>query len=143
MLFRDVRQSCSRMRAPTFGSDGQHLSFTVTPGQVTVVFQEAEKPRLLLGEEAMVLQGFPIAKVSDLVDRTSNHVMADLAGNMVAVPVLLALMMAAVACVRLMAVTQYPIRTTCKHPYSRQSEDSFLILCNLMGKQYPIDSTNR
>ena len=29
---------------------------------------------------------------------------------------------------RLMAVTQYPIRTTCKHPYSRQSEDSFLIL---------------
>ena len=47
----------------------------------------------------MVLQGFPIAKVSDLVERTSNHVMADLAGNMVAVPVLLALMMAAVACV--------------------------------------------
>ena len=83
----------------TFGIDGQHLSFTATPGQVTLVFQEAEKPRLLLGEEAMVLQGFPIAKVSDLVERTSNHVMADLAGNMVAVPVLLALMMAAVACV--------------------------------------------
>ena len=99
VLFRDVSQSCSRVRTSTFGSDGQHLSFTVTPGQVALVFQEAEKPRLLLGEEAMVLQGFPIAKVSDLVERTSNHVMADLAGNMVAVPVLLALMMAAVACV--------------------------------------------
>ena len=61
--------------------------------------KEAEKPRLLLGEEAMVLQGFPIAAVSDLVERTSNHVMADLAGNMVAVPVLLALLMSAVACV--------------------------------------------
>ena len=53
----------------------------------------------MLGEAAMVLQGFPVAKVSDLVDRTPNHVMADLAGNMVAVPVLLALLMAAVACV--------------------------------------------
>ena len=96
VLFRDVSQSCNRVRASTFGSDGQHLSFTVTPGQVALVFQEAEKPRLLLGEEAMVLQGFPIAKVSDLVERTSNRVMADLAGNMVAVPVLFALMMAAV-----------------------------------------------
>ena len=87
VLFRDVSQTCSRARTPNVGSDGRHLSFTVTPGQLTLVFQEAEKPRLLLGQEAMVLQGFPIAKVSDLVARTTNHVMADLAGNMVAVPV--------------------------------------------------------
>ena len=71
----------------------------MTPGQVVLVFQAHEEPRLLLGEEAMVLQGFPIAKVSDLVNTTTNHLMADIAGNMVALPVLLALMMSAVACV--------------------------------------------
>ena len=98
VLFRDVGQTCFRTRLSSIDSEGRHRSFTVTPGQVALVFQAHEEPRLLLGEEAMVLQGFPIAKVSDLVERTSNHVMADLAGNMVAVPVLLALMMAAVAC---------------------------------------------
>ena len=81
-------------------SEGWHRSFTVTPQQLVLVFQaHDEPPRLLLGEEAMVLQGFPIAKVSDLVNTTTNHVMADIAGNMVALPVLLALMMSAVACV--------------------------------------------
>ena len=47
----------------------------------------------------MVLQGFPIPKVSDLANSTTNHLMADIAGNMVALPVLLALLMSAVACV--------------------------------------------
>ena len=54
---------------------------------------------MLLGQEAMVPQGFPIAAVSYLVERTDNNVMADPAGNMVAAPVLLVLFMAAVACV--------------------------------------------
>ena len=99
VLFRDVGQNCFRTRLSTVDSDGRHRSFTVTPGQVVLVFQAHEEPRLLLGEEAMVLQGFPIAKVSDLVSSTTNHLMADIAGNMVALPVLLALLMSAVACV--------------------------------------------
>jgi len=71
----------------------------VTPGQSALVFRGNEAPRLLLGEEALLLQGFPVAAVAAMVENTPNHVMADLAGNMVAVPVLLALLMAAVACV--------------------------------------------
>ena len=99
VLFRDISQSCGRVRCSMFGDARQHLSFTVTPAQVALVFKDNETPRLLLGEEAMLLQGFPIAAVSDLVKNTANHVIADLAGNMVAVPVLLVLLMAAVACV--------------------------------------------
>ena len=56
-------------------------------------------PRLLLGEEAMILHGYPIAAVSDLVARSSNNMMSDLAGNMASPPVILALMMASVAAV--------------------------------------------
>ena len=108
VLFRDVGQTCSRMRVSSI-SEGWHRSFTVTPQQLVLVFQaHDEPPRLLLGEEAMVLQGFPIAAVSDLVERTSNHVLADLAGNMVAAPVLLALLMSAVACVHLREVQNTP-----------------------------------
>ena len=99
VLFRDISQSLSRVRTSTIGEDGEHSIFTVTPGQMVIVFKDGEEPRLLLGEESMLLQGFPIAAVSDLVQKTPNSVMADLAGNMVAVPVLLALLMSSVACV--------------------------------------------
>eukprot|EP00812_Abedinium_dasypus_P008312 NODE_2082_length_999_cov_1.548729.p1 GENE.NODE_2082_length_999_cov_1.548729~~NODE_2082_length_999_cov_1.548729.p1 ORF type:complete len:145 (-),score=14.88 NODE_2082_length_999_cov_1.548729:17-451(-) len=73
-LFRDVSSgACGWVRTSTFGADGQHLSFTGTPGQLTIVFKQGEEPRWLLGQEAMVLQGFPIAAVSDLVERTNNN----------------------------------------------------------------------
>ena len=62
-------------------------------------FKDGEEPRLLFGEESMLLQGFPIAAVPDLVQKQPNSVMADLGGNMVAVPVLFALLMSSVACV--------------------------------------------
>ena len=54
---------------------------------------------MLLGQEALLLQGFPVSVVSDLVETTSNAAPADLAGNMVSVPVLLVLLMASVASV--------------------------------------------
>ena len=47
----------------------------------------------------MILHGYPIAAVSDLVGRSSNNMMSDLAGNMASPPVILALMMASVAAV--------------------------------------------
>ena len=53
----------------------------------------------MLGQEAMLLQGYPMACVPEQVANTSNNQLATLAGNAVSVPVLLALMMAAVAAV--------------------------------------------
>ena len=47
----------------------------------------------------MILHGYPIAAVPDLVARSSNNMMSDLAGNMASPPVILALMMASVAAV--------------------------------------------
>ena len=46
-----------------------------------------------------MIQGFPVAKVSDLVAKTPNKLLQDIAGNMTANPVLLLLLMSAVACV--------------------------------------------
>ena len=54
---------------------------------------------MLLGEESMLLQGFPIGVVSDLVAETPDKLIQDIAGNMVANPVMLIMMMSAVACV--------------------------------------------
>ena len=67
VLFRDISQTMSRVRTSTIGKDGEHYIFTVTPGQMVIVFKDGEEPRLLLGEWSMLLQGFPIAAVSDLV----------------------------------------------------------------------------
>ena len=47
----------------------------------------------------MCLQGLPAAAAADVAENTPNHVMADLAGIMVGVPVMMALLMAAAACV--------------------------------------------
>ena len=85
-----------------------HLSFTVTPKQVVVVFKDDEAPRLLLGEEMMLLHGFPVAAVSGLVNKTANQVLADLAGNMVSTPIILILLMSSVACVEWSDVDRVP-----------------------------------
>ena len=99
LLIRDIGQSSTRIRTSTITEDGRHRSMTVTPAQLGLLSCPGETPRLMLGEEAMLLQGYPTAAVPDLVAATSNHQLAILAGNAVSVPVLLALMMASVAAV--------------------------------------------
>ena len=98
-LLRDISYSSHKARCSTSSEAGRHVCFTVTPKQLVLVFKEKEMPRLLLGQEALLLQGFPVSVVSDLVEATSNAALADLAGNMVSVPVLLVLLMASVASV--------------------------------------------
>jgi len=99
VLLRDISYSSGKARCSTFCDAGRHLSFTVTPKQVVLVFKKGEPPRLLLGEEALLLQGLPVSAVSDQVAAATNAALADLAGNMVAVPALLVLLMATVASV--------------------------------------------
>ena len=47
----------------------------------------------------MILQGFPTAAVSDLVNKTKRGTVSDIAGSMVSAPVSLALIMAMIASV--------------------------------------------
>ena len=61
-----------------------------------MVFKNAAAPGLPLGEKAMLLQGFPMAAVSDLVAKTSHEVLQDIAANMLSCPVMLILIMSAV-----------------------------------------------
>ena len=47
----------------------------------------------------MILQGFPTAKIPALVSETPNHLLTDLAGSAVSMPVLLALVMSTISAV--------------------------------------------
>ena len=50
-------------------------SLSATPGQVALDFKDGETPRLLVGEEAMRLKGFPNVAASDLVKNTPHYVL--------------------------------------------------------------------
>ena len=75
-----MRQPCCQARCKWFFAQGQPF-------------------RLLLGREALVLQGFPSQDetLSELFGSFSELQMADLAGNMVSTPVMLAMAMTAIS----------------------------------------------
>ena len=56
-------------------------------------------PRLQLGREALLFLGFPLQHIQPLLDRTSEALLQDLAGNAMALPVLLAILMSTFASV--------------------------------------------
>ena len=91
---RDVSQSITRIPVSKTTSDGKHLAPTQLPRAITWIEPPVNMPRLQLGRESLMLQGFPVASASGLVARTSESLMQDLAGNMMALPVVLAFVMA-------------------------------------------------
>jgi len=88
-----------RTRLSSRSDTGNHLSFPMALGQVVFVSNGLEQPRLLLEEEAMILQGFPIAKVADLVKETPWAELADIGAHMISVPMVLVLLMSSIASV--------------------------------------------
>lgn len=109
VLARDISQSIRRFRHSKkvngFGplsanADGglKHVMFTMMPEQQVLLTFESRPPRMLIGRESMLMQGFPLAKVQKLVETTEECVMMQLAGNMMATPVLLALLMSMFDC---------------------------------------------
>jgi hypothetical protein len=71
------------------------------PGQVLWVHSHLQPERLLLGREAMLLQGFPISEVDDgILDGVSDRFLHDLAGNAMCSQVLLAVVQSAVSALR-------------------------------------------
>jgi len=71
----------------------------MVPSQLLIVFDGVQAPRCLLGREALVLQGFPVddERIEDVIKDFSESFLQDIAGNMVATPVLLALAAASVS----------------------------------------------
>ncbi|CAE7243048.1 unnamed protein product [Symbiodinium sp. KB8] len=89
----------SRAAAPQ--ANKNHIAPTMMPGQLLWT-ELTDPPRLVLGQEALMLQGFPISKFLAQVDdeqRPTQAFMQDLAGNAMAFPVVLALLQSGLAAV--------------------------------------------
>lgn len=95
-LLRDVSQSLNRAttshRERTVKGCFRHVAMTCMPKAIPWLDQGATS-RILLGRESLLLQGFPITRV-ERIDAFSEAFLQDLAGNAMALPVVLAVLMA-------------------------------------------------
>ena len=105
-LMRDCSQSVKRVRHSTVSEKGLHISPTVMPGQDILLFEHPE-PRLMLGEESLLLNGFPFALMPEEPKWTQSF-LTDLSGNMVSLPVLLALIQSTLTAVPWQAIADAP-----------------------------------
>ena len=98
--FRNLSQSVGRINARSTKEElGREVAPTMLPGHM--IWVESQQ-RLLTGEEALIMQGFPIlrlqAKVVSLPEEVSTQgFLRDLAGNAMAFPVVLAIFQAGLA----------------------------------------------
>ncbi len=99
--FRNLSQSVNRASTVTLQSNGKHLAPTMLPGQL-LWCDLLEPPRFVLGREALRFQGFPVDHFLAYKDdeyEASESLMQELAGNAMAVPVVLAVLQALMASV--------------------------------------------
>ena len=103
--FRNLSQSVGRVHGNTLQDSGKHVAPTMLPGQL--LWTESQE-RLLTGVEAMILQGYPIIPLLErleakgqvrLKENFTESFLTDLAGNAMALPVLLAIFQAGMAAV--------------------------------------------
>ena len=99
--FRNLSQSVGRINAYSQQCSPKQLAPTMLPGQQ--LWMESRQ-RLMVGEEALMFQGFPILLLQDLQDKcglpaacSSHSFLQDLAGNAMALPVAMAMFQAGVA----------------------------------------------
>ena len=90
IVFREIQQTLGRGRSARYNNDGIVIVGTEMPNGITMTFHNRnDPPRLVLGREGLLLQGFPI----DVLDAEcftkdgkriySETLFQDLAGNMV------------------------------------------------------------
>ena len=102
--FRNLSQSLGRVHGNTLQpKTGKHIAPTMLPGQV--LWTESQK-RLVTGPEALNFQGFPALPFVEPLHAAnrlefSHNFMTDLAGNAMALPVLLAILQAGLASIYL------------------------------------------
>ncbi|CAE7228141.1 SSRP1, partial [Symbiodinium natans] len=98
ILFTDVSQSIVRALTPSFdGNDGHHVLPTVLP---RMLLWHDQIGRLQLGREALMCQGFPAVPFLNHCESVkrpqawspSENLLQDLAGNAMALPVLLGIL---------------------------------------------------
>ena len=108
IVFRNVAQTLGQGRTAGIGLDGKVAVGTVMPSQLTFAFVPGKLPRRILGRESFLLQGFPIdvleAECFKRFQKTTKQEFCegnfqDMAGNMVATPVMLATVMATMTAV--------------------------------------------
>ena len=96
---RDISQSTSRIRYSRCTDVHHTTAMCMMPGQVVWVDPDlmpcnrVAVPRLMLGRESLMLQGYPLIQIQKLVACTSELVMTQIAGNMMSSAVPLALLM--------------------------------------------------
>ena len=99
----DVSQSISRVPCATLSKDGRALTPTMMPSAKIWVTESGDsgrpkQSRLLLGQEALLLQGWPAtdARLLPIVQEESSTFMQNLAGNAFPATVIVALLTALV-----------------------------------------------
>ena len=96
-------QSPDRNNQTTRGEDGKSFyAPCLLPGQVLWLHIPGEEERILLGREALMLQGFPVCRVPKpggqrSSEEVTEHFLHDLAGNAMTFHVLLAVVQSAMA----------------------------------------------
>ena len=88
---RDLAQSITRLVVSNCSGD-KHGAPTQLPRQILWV-EAPVGARLLLGREPLAMQGFPTAKVEDILDEAGDMLMQDLSGNMMSLTIVLAIVM--------------------------------------------------
>ena len=98
VLMIDVRPSLSRLSTSTHDEYcQQEIAPCIVPDQR--LWLHIETPRPLLGREAMLFQGWPISLVELDKPWITNSFLYGLAGNAVACPVMLAILMATISAI--------------------------------------------
>ena len=104
-LVRDIGQSLNRLRYSKVIPDPmkpdyfKHRHFSQMPQQQAWITRPGSTPRLMIGRESMMIQGFPIMLpgLADLLHNTSETTMMSLGGNAMASPVVMSLLQATFA----------------------------------------------
>lgn len=98
-LMYNLSQQLTRVPTSSKSANGCYLAPTQLPGQLLWLSLAGGVPRLQLGREALLFLGFPLLHMQPLLDRTGEALLQDLAGNAMALPVLLAILMSTFASV--------------------------------------------
>ena len=138
-IFRDLSQSIGRANSNSLQVSGKHLFPTMLPKQQLWI-EQGRHSRFLLGQEALLLQGFPAEQFLEWLQAKqekqglrpgsgkndawwpSESLMQDLAGNAMALPVVLTLLQCAFCAVswreRIATASETPLAADKVHPRS-------------------------
>lgn len=103
VVFRDLSQSIARINSNSWNENtGRHVCPTLLPKMELWIDNFTESScRLLIGQEALMLQGFPISVFLEALEsdyegdwRPTQSLMLDLAGNAMPLPTVLAMLQA-------------------------------------------------